>query len=94
MSDRQEAAVRITRTVQVHRDGELVSSEVTDMPRNEAHTTVLHERAIAALEANAEFLALSPPTQGQVLAQVRALTRQNNALIRLLLGQLDSIDNT
>ena len=39
--------------------------------------------AKAALNTNATFLALASPTNAQVLAQVRSLTRQINALIRL-----------
>jgi hypothetical protein len=37
---------------------------------------------------NEDFLALSPPTQAQVVAQVNALTRQVNALIRLQVPDL------
>lgn len=37
------------------------------------------------LTTNSSFLAESTPTNAQVLAQVKALTRQSNILIRLLL---------
>ena len=40
-------------------------------------------QAKAALDTNATFLALASPTNAQVLAQVKALTRQVNALIQL-----------
>jgi hypothetical protein len=86
--------MEITRTTEVHHNGELVSREVETLPAHEGNTHVLRDRAIGALDTNAAFLALDPPTQAQVLAQVRALTRQSSALIRLSLGYLDSIDGT
>jgi len=57
-------------------------------------TSKLRDRAQAALERNAEFLALPSPTGAQSIAQVRALTRQTNGLIRLLLGLLNSTEDT
>lgn len=44
----------------------------------------LHGRARQALVDNASFLAVASPTNAQTLAQVRRLTRQHNAIIRLL----------
>lgn len=38
-----------------------------------------------ALQANAEFLALDPPTTAQVVQQVRLLTRITSALVRWVL---------
>jgi len=69
---------------------------------------VLRDRAAAALAANvtdqadnATYLAIASPSAAQVAAQVRALTRQSTtqareltAVIRLLLGLLDSTDGT
>jgi len=46
----------------------------------------LHARARQALADNAAFLAIGSPSQAQTLAQVRRLTRQHNAIIRLLLA--------
>jgi len=42
------------------------------------------DAAVAAHGTNKDFLALNPPTTQQALAQVDALTRQVNGLIRLV----------
>lgn len=55
---------------------------------------VLRSKARRALDGNNTFLALQSPTQAQVLAQERALTRQVTALIRIALGLSDSIEGT
>lgn len=49
----------------------------------------IEQRARDALTTNAAFLAITSPTNTQVVAQVRALTRQVNGLARLTLGELD-----
>jgi riboflavin biosynthesis pyrimidine reductase len=54
--------------------------------------TTLTDRATSALVANRDFLALASPTQADALAQIKDLTRQNTALIRLILGLLDGTD--
>jgi hypothetical protein len=52
----------------------------------------IEEKALLALETNRTFLGLTSPTNAQTLAQVKSLTRQNNAIIRLLLNKLDGTD--
>lgn len=52
----------------------------------------LESRAATALAGNRTYLALATPTTAQMRAQVAALTRQNTAVIRLLLNQLDGTD--
>lgn len=54
--------------------------------------TTLEQQAATALANNKSFLAIATPTTAQITAQVKALTRQNNALIRLTLGRLDGTD--
>lgn len=52
----------------------------------------IRAQAANALTANRTYAALASPTAAQTTAQVKALTRQNNAIIRLLLGKLDGTD--
>ena len=61
---------------------EQVTVDVT-LPANEYS---LHVKARAALTANATYLALPSPTNAPTAAQVKALTRQVNALARLIIG--------
>lgn len=56
------------------------------------NNTTLRQQAQNALQNNRDFLALSAPTNAQVLAQVKALTRQNNGIIRLVLHDLTGTD--
>lgn len=48
----------------------------------------------AAMNSNQTFLALGAPTNAQLSAQVTSLTRQVNALIRMVAEQLDSTTGT
>lgn len=59
-----------------------------------ANRRTVEDRARAALTANATYLALGSPTNAQNLAQIRLLTRECSALIRLALNELDTIDGT
>ena len=54
------------------------------------NNTTLRDQARTALDTNTTFLAVASPTNAQVVAQVKALTRQCNGLIRLTIGALDS----
>lgn len=60
----------------------------------QATLATLQQKAQAALANNATFQAIGSPTNAQNAAQVQALTRQCNGIIRLLLGALDSTTGT
>ncbi|MDF1603406.1 hypothetical protein [Nocardioides sp. YIM 152315] len=53
-----------------------------------ADRAALVEQARDAVAGNRVFLDLDAPTAAQTLAQVRALTRQMTALVRLTVGDL------
>lgn len=57
-----------------------------------ANAATIRDRATQALSTNADFLALASPNNAQNAAQVKALTRQVNGLVRLVLGRLDGTD--
>jgi hypothetical protein len=54
----------------------------------------LRTKAQQALATNDAFLAIASPTNAQVVTQVQRLTRENSALIRLVLRTLDSTSGT
>ncbi len=58
----------------------------------QANARALRDAAEAALKPNRAFLAIPNPTPPQTAAQVRRLTEESSALIRLLLGRLESRD--
>lgn len=60
----------------------------------DTNRTAIEDKAVQALQANADFLAFASPTNVQTLAQVKTLTRECSAVIRLLLRKLDTTDGT
>lgn len=54
------------------------------------NAAVIRQRARAAIAANLAYLALPLPVQADIVAQVAALTRQQNLTIRLALGAFDA----
>ena len=87
-----------------HYDAELVLDEQRPAMPEEvaAHETWEHSQdveelraqATKALDKNKAFLALDPPTNAQIAAQVEALTKQVNGLIRQILQLFDDISDT
>jgi hypothetical protein len=56
----------------------------------DTNRTTIVEQATTALTDNATFIAIATPTTAQNAAQIKALTRQVNKLIRLAIGKLDA----
>lgn len=77
--------------VETYNNGVLVSSVTVPDNITVDNRDALVAKATTALANNATYLAITSPTNAQVVAQVKALTRQVNALIRLTLNELDSI---
>jgi hypothetical protein len=73
-------------------NGVLVEDYTVPKPVEQFNAETITEQAVQALVDNRAFLAIDPPTQVQVLAQVRDLTRQNNRIIRMLLQAFDGTD--
>ena len=61
-----------------------------------ANTTAatITTQATTAIGLNRTFLALVTPSNAEVVAQVRRLTRQNNGIIRLLVNRASLADGT
>ena len=88
-----------TRTYTDYRSGVAVTRAYTTQEAADADARVaaltttttesaIRTKALQALTANATFLAIASPTTAQTAAQVKALTRQVSALIRLTTRQL------
>ena len=61
-------------------------------PPGEKNRRSIEDRLRQRLDANRDYLALATPTAAQQRAQVARLTREANALIRLVLDLLDTDD--
>lgn len=80
-------------TTRPYTEDENAAADARAIEQTEAsNEETLRTRASAALVANREFLAIARPTEVQTVAQVKALTRQMNALARLVLGDLTGTD--
>lgn len=75
-------------------DGGVYRLELVGGSAGQANKAILVSKARAALAVNATFLALVAPTNAQTLAQVQALTKECNGIIRLLINALDATTGT
>lgn len=71
-----------------------VTAQASAQAAADANGLTLRQRATAALDGHAAYLALPTPALKDVVAQVAALTRGQVALIRLGLNKLDSTSGT
>ena len=60
----------------------------------DSNREAIKTKALTAITANNNFLAITSPTNAQTLAQVKVLTRENTAIIRLLLNELSTQEGT
>lgn len=85
-----------TRTVdhwEKQADGSYVKTTTTyEASDEQVNLETILNAARTALTANKTYLGLASPTNAQNLAQIRALTRQVNALIRVLLQDFTGTD--
>lgn len=72
----------------------VVETFTVTTPVTQDNAEALWAKAQTALSNNATFLAIASPSNAQIAAQVKALTRQVNALVRLQLAAFDSISDT
>lgn len=72
--------------------GATARAETTRVQTEATNAVSIRDSAAQALAANKTFLAIASPTNAQVSAQVKALTRQNQGLIRLVLQRFDGTD--
>lgn len=73
-----------THTVVIYSDGSRAESWTPPAGSPAANADTLRDKAVQALAANAAYLALNSATAAQSRDQVARLTRQVNAIIRLL----------
>jgi uncharacterized protein YjdB len=69
-----------------------VSQGTVQIPQESANRDALFTAAANALATNRSFIANASPTNVQVVAQLKAMARQMNAIIRITLNQLDGTD--
>lgn len=83
----QTVTVQTGRPVQTWSVVVLNAAELLEVARN-ATAATLETQARNAIESNSTYLAIGAPSNAQVVAQVRALTQQNSAIIRRVLALL------
>ena len=90
----ETTTVPLTAEEQAERDAMAVEYEQQRQAEGTrtANRQTIEDAARKALASNRTYLGLSSPTNAQNAAQLKALTRQVNGLIRLALSELDAAD--
>jgi hypothetical protein len=87
-----------TRTITTNdKDGNVLSSETVTVPDSDTNRDAILDGARQALATNRAFVTAAKPGTAAAVAdaaytQAKALTRQTNGIIRLLLGLVDGTD--
>lgn len=82
-------------TVATYSDGSRTDTWTPAAGSPAANAQTLYGKAAQALANNATYLALPSPSTAQNTAQIKALTRQVNAVLRLLVvGDTSTISDT
>jgi hypothetical protein len=70
--------------------GQTIGEDVETIPTaQQANAQTIISRAKTAITGNNAFIAIGPaPTNAQIISQVTLLTRENTAIIKLLLDEL------
>ena len=79
-------------SVETYENGKLIASESMAVPDESVRRDQIEATARQALATNRAYAALANPTAAQTTAEVKALARQMNGVIRLLLNALDGTD--
>lgn len=84
----------VVRRYQVKNDaGDVIGEDIEPSPGSSlANQAAIYDAARQALGTNRNYVATASPTAAQTTAQVKALARQQNGIIRLLLNALDATD--
>lgn len=65
------------------------AAEATE-DQDDTNAATIRTGLVTAFQNNQTYLGLASPTNAQVVAQVKALTRQMDGIIRIVAGLLDS----
>lgn len=85
-------AETFTRVIRYGPDGSVLEDYTVPKPAEQVNEETIRERAEAALADNLAYLGTQNPSNAEAAAQIKALTRQVNGVIRLLLNRFDSSD--
>lgn len=72
--------------------GNVLDERVETLPPERANRDAIEQTLRQAFTTNRDYIATTGPTAVQTTAQVKALSRQINALLRLTFGLLDGTD--